>query len=1614
MKAFGARFFVTIILATLSVAMPAAAAAGAGGAVIHEGSFDAGRIVWQRDREGAAYPVLEELKGIDDPGRPRLPLRTLLLLVPADAQVQDAWIEPLATHRVKVDGALAVADPLFTDTGVYVREGRLPAGGESFPAAWGRFGGTHTWRGYRLLSLEVYPFRQIQDGAGEALEFLDSYAVRVNFNGVSAGDIPAAEMAVRERLVVSDFEANRSVLTQLVANPELLSGYSRQDGVSVAAASGGFSPDKTPSLTGSAVSYLIITNEEMRPAFETLAAFKTAQGLPAVVATREYIEANFRRGADFQETLRMFIRDAYQKWGVDYVLLGGDSDILPPRYVRNTFYPTNGSTLIPSDLYFACLDGNWNADGDSFYGEPVSGTTTGDLADFAEEVYLGRAAVSSAAAATVFVNKVLAYENTAAGAGWTKRTLFAAEVLFPDDFHIQNFIILDGAKFANEQVVTHIEPCTDMEYTRMYETDQLYVRDAPLTRAALIDTLNTGHYGIFNQIGHGYYFNMSVGDGNFMTGDADNLTNTGRSFVMYALNCASAAFDNSCLLERFVQNPNGGSICSLGSARAAFPNNANSYQQEFFSKLYCTSEMRVGRLMALSRLPFIGLTSNNYVDRWTFENYTLLGDPTLPIWTDSPRVVSVAGPVSLGVGPQNVALTVTSAGVPVAGALVCVQKAGQDLVQGLTDALGQVTLPFLPTSSGSAVVTVTGRDLARTTLALPVVSGGAYLAVETVALLDNGTSGSIGNGDGYPDAGETIAVWPVLRETGGLPAAGITATVSCTDPGVTVLTPGSGFAAVTAGGATAALTPMLLAINNNVVDATTVTLAFDAEAAGSHSLSEYPVTIRAPQVEVVSLNWEDETWGDGDGALEAGERLGVTIILKNFGTGASGALTGRLRTDSAFVTRYDSVATWPSFGLLAEATGAPAFSMAIDPSRNNAARILLTDSYGRTLRHDFTLERPDTPGGISTNTTLGADVIALSWSPSLATDTRGYNVYRSQTPGGPYVRANTDVIIGSSYYADTGLDQLTTYYYRIGAVDQSGVPSLLSAAVSRSTAPAEAANFPRPFAGETSSPLAVGDVDGDGNLEIVVASNQVFVWRHNGEELLDGDGDSQTLGNFTDFAVGAVLQPAAVTLADLDDVPGLELIVSERAPSFKIHIYTKTGAELAGWPRSLILPANSGWNWAAPSVGDIDGDGAPEIVVNTLNGVVWAWNADGTEVRDGDANAATTGVFYKRAGADFEWSRSGPSLHDLDGDGALDVIFGTKNDATGLRRVMALRYDGTNVPGFPYTALGAINDDVVIGDLDGDGAEELVFFCKSGYVYAVRQNGTNYPGFPKATGLVVSDEWVGSAALGDLDGDGHLDIVYAPNQTGLIGKLAAIDTDYAGGTSGQFLPGWPVTLPGSSEGSPVIGDIDGDGSPEIVHGIGGGNEAAPYNLYAYHANGQAVAGFPITLEGPLMPGVTITDLDEDGDVDLVYAGWDFLCHVWDMPFAYDRQSVPWPTYKGNMQRTGVYFPVELVGVEDGPALPKAALQLDRPYPNPFNPSTKFSLYVAARGELVVDIYDVQGRRVRALHAGPIDAGWHTLVWDGRDDAGRGQASGVYLVRAQAAGHEGLQKMTLVK
>lgn len=99
-------------------------------------------------------------------------------------------------------------------------------------------------------------------------------------------------------------------------------------------------------------------------------------------------------------------------------------------------------------------------------------------------------------------------------------------------------------------------------------------------------------------------------------------------------------------------------------------------------------------------------------------------------------------------------------------------------------------------------------------------------------------------------------------------------------------------------------------------------------------------------------------------------------------------------------------------------------------------------------------------------------------------------------------------------------------------------------------------------------------------------------------------------------------------------------------------------------------------------------------------------------------------------------------------------------------------------------------------------------------------------------------------------------------------------------------------------------------------------------------------------------------------------------------------------------------PYCVVDVPPGAPAPGAATRLAEARPNPFTDRTALRFVLARAGEARIDVYDVAGRRVRALVGGVLPAGPHELEWDGRDDAGRQVPPGVYLYRLRTAAATG--------
>jgi hypothetical protein len=96
-----------------------------------------------------------------------------------------------------------------------------------------------------------------------------------------------------------------------------------------------------------------------------------------------------------------------------------------------------------------------------------------------------------------------------------------------------------------------------------------------------------------------------------------------------------------------------------------------------------------------------------------------------------------------------------------------------------------------------------------------------------------------------------------------------------------------------------------------------------------------------------------------------------------------------------------------------------------------------------------------------------------------------------------------------------------------------------------------------------------------------------------------------------------------------------------------------------------------------------------------------------------------------------------------------------------------------------------------------------------------------------------------------------------------------------------------------------------------------------------------------------------------------------------------------------------------------PLIPRAAA-LDQNYPNPFNGGTSLAVHLPGRTRAAVRIYDVLGERVATLADGTLEAGSQILHWEGRDDAGRPLATGVYFARLETPETTLSRRMLLIR
>jgi len=483
--------------------------------------------------------------------------------------------------------------------------------------------------------------------------------------------------------------------------------------------------------TSGKINYAIITNDTLKTNFQTLADWKTRKGVVTKVFSIDDIVADstYASARDTPERLRFFLQDlAASNPGLEYVLLGGDVEVVPHRgcYGQATGYPEDKN--IPCDQYFGDLDDgsatfDWNYDWDAD-GDGLTTGAFGELEDGIEmtyEVAVGRAPVNTVAEVDNFVAKVQNYENMtglapASRQGFAKSVLFCAQTM---DGSTPGTGIIEKDDIQTSKV-DFTGYTLKRLYANLYHNDGEELENGPSVMAAL-----QSGYNITNIYGHGYKNEVNVGPGvnDWITCngsspyDVRDMTNASRLSILYSLGCLSNAFDNvvagDCIGEEAVNNPNGGFVAAIGESReglftAGSPGTGISWRHDmrFFTSLFNNNIYNIGKALSASKRYYwdLGVPKTDKDYRWVQYGLNLLGDPEMPVWKDYHGILV---PVSSGAGYTQV--EVTEGTNPVNNAGVCITD-GTNLYYATTGTDGKVLInkPY----NAADKVTATRQDYA--------------------------------------------------------------------------------------------------------------------------------------------------------------------------------------------------------------------------------------------------------------------------------------------------------------------------------------------------------------------------------------------------------------------------------------------------------------------------------------------------------------------------------------------------------------------------------------------------------------------------------------------------------------------------------------------------------------------------------------------------------------------------------------------------------------------------------------------------------------------------------------------------------------------------------------
>ena len=502
-------------------------------------------------------------------------------------------------------------------------------------------------------------------------------------------------------------------------------------------------------------------------------------------------------------------------------------------------------------------------------------------ADNYPDIFIGRFSAETAEQVTAQTNKAIAYErDLGTSATWLSRAMGLASAegggsqgdMGESDSQHMNLIRTDLLNYG---------------YTSV---DQIY--DPGALASTVTANINAGR-GFVNYVGHGS--NTSWGTTGFNNTNASALTNGNMAPIIQDVACVNGNFVSlTCFAEAWLRNANGGAVAMYASSINQSWNSPMRAQDETVDLLVAETKTTAGGLFYNGSCKMMDIYGNTTGSDGVnmFRTWHIFGDASLQVRSKTPLAMMVSHPAQIVIGSTSL-----SVATGVANALVSLTYDNFIYARGFTDAAGNLTLTMVNPPATELTYTLTATAFNRVSYigsVQQVTGGGPNLSVASVIYSD-------ANND-VPEYNDSGSLNVTFQNSGSDAASNVSTTLSCSTPGITITDNSESIACLAAGSFLSVADAYSFSIAPGIADGTNAAFTIAMSCGGNNWNHDFLLAVHAPVLAFGAMSVSDPAPANGNGRLDPGESVTISIALNNTGGAQSPSGNASLSSSTPGIT----------------------------------------------------------------------------------------------------------------------------------------------------------------------------------------------------------------------------------------------------------------------------------------------------------------------------------------------------------------------------------------------------------------------------------------------------------------------------------------------------------------------------------------------------------------------------------------------------------------------------------------------------------------------------------------------------------------------------------------